>query len=209
MAASLFHVPASLGYGLLFLLVGVESAGVPVPGETALLAAAVLAAQGRLSIVLVIVTAAVAAIVGDNVGYLIGRSGGRWLLARPGRFQRGRARVLEEGEAFFARNGGRAVFLGRWVTGARVVVAWLAGAERMPWPRFALWNALGGITWAASIGLLAYWIGSTSSSILGALGFVGLAVALAAAVAYVVTRRRARRRRREPTHRPDRSAGGP
>jgi membrane protein DedA with SNARE-associated domain len=168
-----------------------------VPGETALLTAAALAGQGRLSLLPVIVTAALAAIVGDNVGYLIGRSGVRRLLARPGRFERGRKRLLEEGEAFFARHGAKAVFLGRWVTGVRVVVAWLAGAERMPWRRFALWNALGGVAWAGSIGLLAYWIGSASSSVVTALGFVGVAAVVAAAGGYLVTRRRRARYRSE------------
>ena len=194
MLASLLHVPASLGYGFLFLLVGMESAGAPLPGETALLTAAVLAAQGRLSLPLVIVVAAWAAIVGDNVGYVIGRNGLRRLLARPGWFQRRRARLLEEGEAFFARNGSAAVFFGRWVTGLRVVVAWLAGAERMPWPRFALWNALGGIAWATSLGLLAYWIGSTSSGVVGTIGLIGAAVAVVAVAGYLVTRRFARPR---------------
>jgi len=194
MLASLLHVPASLGYGFLFLLVGMESAGAPLPGETALLTAAVLAAQGRLSLPLVIVVAASAAIVGDNVGYVIGRSGLRRLLVRPGWFQRRRARLLEEGEAFFARNGSAAVFFGRWVTGLRVVVAWLAGAERMPWPRFALWNALGGIAWATSLGLLAYWIGSTSSGVFGTIGLIGAAVAVVAVAGYLVTRRFARPR---------------
>jgi membrane-associated protein len=194
MLVSLLHVPASFGYGLLFLLVGMESAGVPLPGETALLAGAVLAAHGRLDLSLVIVIAATAAIVGDNVGYLIGRRGIRRLLLRPGRFQRRRTQLLEEGEAFFARHGSKAVFLGRWVTGVRVVIAWLAGAERMNWPRFAFWNAIGGVSWAASMGLLAYWIGSASSSLIAALGFVGLAAALVAAAGYVVMRRRARPR---------------
>lgn len=196
-SVSLVHVSATLGYGLLFLLIAVESAGVPLPGETALLTAAALAGQGRLSLLPVIVTAALAAIVGDNVGYLIGRSGFRRLLARPGRFERGRKRLLEEGEAFFARHGAKAVFLGRWVTGVRVVVAWLAGAERMPWRRFALWNALGGVAWAGSIGLLAYWIGSASSSVVTALGFVGVAAVVAAAGGYLVTRRRRARYRSE------------
>ena len=190
MLAALFHVPTTFGYGLLFLLVGMESAGVPLPGETALLTAAVLAAHGRLSLPLVIVTAATAAMVGDNVGYLIGRSGLRRLLVRRGRFQGRRARFLEEGEAFFKRHGSKAVFFGRWVTGVRVVVAWLAGADRMPWPRFVLWNALGGVAWATSIGVLAYWIGSASSSIVGAFGLVGGAVVVVAAAGYFVTRRR-------------------
>ena len=106
MSASLIHVPATLGLGLLFLLVAVESAGVPLPGETALLTAGVLAAHGHLSLPGVIATAAAAAIIGDNVGYVIGRKGVRRLLTRPGRLERRRARWLEQGDAFFARHGG-------------------------------------------------------------------------------------------------------
>ena len=189
MLTSLLHVPATLGYGTLVLLVGAESAGLPLPGETALAAAAVLAAHGRLELPLVIGLAAGAAIVGDNLGYVIGRRGIRRLLVRPGRWQRHRARLLEDGEAFFARHGGKAVFLGRWVTGIRVVVAWLAGADRMPWRRFVVWNALGGAAWATSIGVLAYAVGSSSSSLLGGLGFAGLAVALVGLLVYVAMRR--------------------
>jgi membrane-associated protein len=188
--AALFQLPSMFGYPLLFALVGAESSGLPVPGETALLAAAVLAAQGRLSIVLVIVTAAAGAIVGDNVGYLIGRSGLRRVLERPGWFEGRRRSLLREGEEFFARNGGKAVFLARWVTGIRVVIAWLAGAERMPWPRFALWNAAGGIAWATSVGLLAYLLGSASSNLVVDFGFVGAAVAAVSGATWVVRRRR-------------------
>jgi membrane-associated protein len=186
LAASFIHVPASLGYGLLFVLVAAESAGVPLPGETALLAAAVLAAHGRLSITLVIVTAATGAILGDNVGYLIGRKGLRRILARPGR----RERLLEQGRVFLARYGARAVFFGRWVSVVRIAIAWLAGAERMPWRRFLLWNALGGITWATSVGLFAYYVGSAASNIVTAFGYVAAAVAVIAAVGWIVRRRR-------------------
>jgi membrane-associated protein len=196
MLGALFQIPATFGYPLLFALVGLESSGLPLPGETALLAAAVLAAHGRLSIVWVIVTAAAGAIVGDNVGYAIGRSGLRRVLERPGWLEERRRRVLREGEEFFARNGGKAVFLARWVTGVRVVIAWLAGAERMAWPRFALWNALGGIAWATSVGLIAYYIGSASSNIVADFGLVGVAVAVVTAAWWLVRRSRARRRAR-------------
>jgi membrane protein DedA with SNARE-associated domain len=195
MLTSLLHVTSTLGYGTLFLLVGAESAGLPLPGETALVAAAVLAAHGHLELSLVIGIAAAAAIAGDNAGYLIGRRGVRRLLTKPGRWERRRASLLEEGETFFARHGGKAVFLGRWAAGIRVVVAWLAGAHRMRWPRFALWNALGGITWASSVGLLAYLVGSASSSLLSSLGLGGLAVALVGAFAYLATGRLRRARR--------------
>jgi membrane-associated protein len=196
MLAALISIPPALGYPLLFVFVGMESAGVPVPGETALLAAAVLAAQGHLSIVLVIVIATVGAIIGDNVGYLLGRKGLRRLLERPGRFQRRRQSLLRAGEEFFRRNGAMAVFLGRWVREVRIVVAWLAGAERMPWRRFAFWNALGGVAWATSVGLLAYYIGSTSSNIFAAFGYVGVAFTVVAVAGYYILMRRQRRRQK-------------
>src|SRR6202042_1843171 len=125
-----------------------ESGGLPVPGETGLITAAVLASQGNLKIVPVIVLAAAGAIVGDNIGYVIGRKGGRWLLERPGAFHRQRLEVLRIGEPFFAAHGPKAVFFGRFLLGLRVWASWLAGATRMHWREFALWNALGGITWA-------------------------------------------------------------
>jgi membrane protein DedA with SNARE-associated domain len=152
-------------------------------------AAAVLAAPGQLHLALVIRIAAAAAIADDNAGYLVGRRGVRRLLTRPGRWQRRRARLLKEGEVLFVRHGGKAVFLGRWVAGSRIVVAWLAGAHQMRWPRSALWNALGGVAWATSVGLLTYLLGSVSSSVLGGLGLGALAVALAGTLVYVATLR--------------------
>src|SRR4051812_10716930 len=148
MVAALINVPTGIGYPLLFGFVAAESAGALVPGETALIVAAVLAAQGALSLPLVIAVSAGAAIVGDNVGYVIGRKWLRRLIDRPGRLAARRRQLIERGEAFFARYGSAAVFLGRWLPGLRVVASWLAGAERMPWRRFELWNALGGISWA-------------------------------------------------------------
>ena len=173
---ALLHFPSTVGYVGVALLVGIESAGVPVPGETSLIAAAVLASQGHLSLPLVIALAAAAAIVGDNVGYVIGRRGGGWLLTRPGRWHRSRAHLLERGEAFYARHGAKAVFLGRWIPWLRVTAAWLAGATRMRWPRFLFWNALGGVTWATSIGLAAYFLGNAAAAVLGAAGLTLLAV---------------------------------
>lgn len=187
----LLHIPSTAGYAGVALLVAVESAGVPVPGETSLIAASVLAAQGHLSLPLVIGSAAAAAIVGDNVGYVLGRRGGRWLLTRPGRGERARSRLLERGEVFFARHGAKAVFLGRWVPWLRITAAWLAGANRMRWPRFLFWNALGGIAWATSVGVTAYFLGKAAVAVLGAAGFALLtAVALGGGVALLVRGRR-------------------
>jgi membrane protein DedA with SNARE-associated domain len=189
--AALINVPAGIGYPLLFALVAAESAGALVPGETALIVAAALATRGQLSLPLVIVVAAAAAIVGDNVGYLIGRRGLRRLVDRPGRWAARRRQLIERGEVFFARHGPAAVFFARWLPGLRVVGSWLAGADRMPWPRFLVWNALGGIAWATTIGLLAYVLGQTVSGSLGLIGLVGVGVAV---VAYLVIRLRGRMR---------------
>ena len=150
------HLVTLAGYPLLFAIVTGESSGVPLPGETALITAAVLASRGKLQIELVIALAGTGAIVGDNIGYLIGRKGGRWLLQRPGRFQREREQVLAVGEPFLERHGPKAVFMGRFVLGLRVWASWLAGATRMRWRSFLLWNALGGVCWATAVGLLAY-----------------------------------------------------
>jgi membrane protein DedA with SNARE-associated domain len=180
--AAIFHVPASVGYLALFLLVGGESAGLVIPGETALIAAGVLASQGHLSIEFVIVVAAIAAILGDNVGYVLGRSGIRALLVSPaGPLARHRADFVERGEAFFRRHGGKTVFFGRWLPVLRFTAAWLAGAHRMEWWRFALWNALGGIGWATSVGLAAWALGSAVKEVIKYVG-IGAVVAFAVAV---------------------------
>jgi len=185
------------GYPLLFLAVAAESSGVPIPGETALIAAAVLASAGKLQIELVIPIAAVAAIVGDNIGYQIGRHGGRWLLERPGRLQRQRSQALVNGEAFFDRHGPKAVFLGRFVLGLRTWASWLAGATHMRWRTFFLWNALGGICWATGIGLLAYFLGNAAGNAITSFGLYGLAAVLVAVVGGVVAHRRHRRHSEE------------
>jgi membrane-associated protein len=193
----LLGLPPLLVYLALFGVVAAESAGLPVPGETSLIAAAILASQhAGLRIEVVIAVAALAAIVGDNIGYLLGRHAGRRLLTREGRWLERRHRFLVEGEAFFERHGSRAVFLARWLPGLRVVGSWLAGANHMRWRTFLLWNALGGIAWATSIGLAAYLLGHVAATIFRTFGLVGLAlVAIVGVAALVVHRRRARRRR--------------
>ena len=187
------HLVQTAGYPLLFLLVMGESSGVPVPGETGLITAGMLASSQKMDIVLVIVIAAAAAIVGDNIGYLIGRKGGRWVLERPGAFERQRREVLLVGEPFFARHGPKAVFFGRFVLGLRVWASWLAGATRMRWTSFLFWNALGGICWATAIGLIAYFLGRSAGDAIKAFGLYGLVAALLALVGVFVLHRRARR----------------
>jgi membrane-associated protein len=188
--ASLTSVAQHAGYPVMFLLIMAESSGVPLPGETALIAAAALASQGKLEIALVIPLAALAAIVGDNIGYLIGRKGGRWLLERPGMFQAKRQQALANGEVFFAKHGPKAVFLGRFVLGLRVWASWLAGATHMRWRLFAFWNACGGIVWATAVGLAAYFLGHAAGNAFETFGLYGLAAVLIAVVGIVVAHRR-------------------
>jgi membrane protein DedA with SNARE-associated domain len=172
-------------YGLFFLfgIVALESAGLWLPGETALIAAAVIAAKGNLSITGVIVVAATAAIIGDNIGYWLGREGGRRLLYRYAPLRRFADRVLPAGERFFTKHGGKAVFLARFFGGLRVTGAWMAGLTRMSWWRFFGWNAAGGIVWAVAVGLLAFFAGKAAAD---ALARYGVYAAIAGAIALVL-----------------------
>jgi membrane protein DedA with SNARE-associated domain len=171
------------------VLIALETTGVPLPGETALITASIAASNGRLQIGLVIVLAAAAAILGDNTGFLLGRKLGRRVLSARGPLYRHRLALLRVGEPFFERHGAKAVFLGRWVTGLRITAAWLAGATRMRWHVFVFWNALGGIAWATSVGLTSYFVGHTAERVLSTGGLAALGLVVLA----IVRRRRARR----------------
>lgn len=148
---------------LLFLLIGAESTGVPLPGETALVASGVLASQGKLNIAVVIVVASAAAIIGDNCGYWIGRKGGRRLLERWSFVSKHAQKVLPRSERIFAKHGGKTVFFGRFIAILRITAAWMAGISHMPWWRFLLFNAAGGILWATLVGLVAYFAGGAAA----------------------------------------------
>jgi membrane-associated protein len=187
--AALVDIAGHVGYPVLFVLIMAEAGGVPVPGETALITAGVLAGDGRLEIELVIVLAAVAAIVGDNIGYAVARHGGRRLLERPGFLEDHRRRVITTFEPFFERHGAKAVFLGRWILGLRVWASWMAGITRMDWRSFVFWNAAGGISWAVTVGLAAYVIGDRADSILRTIAGIALALALLSGVALLTARR--------------------
>ena len=187
------HVPAHLGYAAVGLFVFTESRGIPSPGETAIIAGAVLASQGDLSIVLVILIAIAGAVIGDNVGFLIGRHGGRKLLERPGWGYERRMRLLAYGDRFFARHGPKAVFLGRWMALVRVTAAWMAGASGMPMRTFFVWNLLGGITWATTVGLLGYALGHAGGDVISKVGIVGAVIAAVAVVAFLIWNRRRER----------------
>jgi membrane protein DedA with SNARE-associated domain len=190
--AALIEITQNLGYPALFILVMVESMGVPVPGETAIILAGLAANSGRLSIVAVIALAAGAAIIGDNIGFEIGRRGGRAVLERPGRFERERRRVLELGDPFFEKHGAKAVFFGRWIVGLRVWAAWFAGASEMRRSTFVFWNAAGGIGWATTVGLAAYFGGKAVEHVIASIGLYGGLAVVVVALGFVYAHRRRR-----------------
>ncbi len=183
------HLVHEYGLWFLFLIVAGESAGLWLPGETALIAAAIYASGGHLPIVGVIAIAAAGAIIGDNVGYWIGREGGRAILGRVPLIGSRLERLLPAGERFFDRHGGKAVFLARFFGGLRVVGAWVAGISKMPWWRFLLWNAAGGIVWATSVGLVAFYGGKAVADALSRYGlYAGIAIAVIVVLALVGVR---------------------
>jgi membrane protein DedA with SNARE-associated domain len=181
------HFVVSNGLPLLFVVVMLESFGIPLPGETALIAFGVLAAQGHYSIVWVIVVAAAGAIVGDNLGYwLLGRLGGRALFRRWRWLERWSDSVLPRAETLMERHGGKTVFFGRFITVLRYTAAWVAGIGRMHWWKFAFWNAAGGIAWATGVGLVAYYAGQSAADAFKRYGlFAAAAVAAVIAIALI------------------------
>ena len=171
------------GLPLLFVVVLLESFGVPLPGETALIAFGVLAAEGHYSIATVIAVAAAGAIVGDNLGYwLIGRLGGRALFRRWRWLNQYSDRVLPRAESLMRRHGGKTVFFGRFVSILRYTVAWVAGLSRMPWWRFLFWNAAGGICWATAVGLAAYYGGQAAGNAIRTYGLYAAAIVVVALI---------------------------
>jgi undecaprenyl-diphosphatase len=161
-----------------------ETAGIPMPGEITLLLAGVSAGNGHLELPVLIVLGTTAAILGDNVGYAIGRFGGRRLVLRMARFAHVGS-MLDWGERFFARHGGKTVFLARWTTGLRIFGAWIAGMTHMRWRTFFVWNAMGGFTWATAMLLLGYVFSGSIHVIeawLGAGGAIAFAVVAGAAI---------------------------
>jgi len=189
------HWIDSYGYEAIFVLVGLESVGVPLPGETALISAALYAATThRLDIALVITIAALGAIIGDNIGFAIGRWGGYRLLRRYGKYIRFDDRRLKIGRYIFLRHGGKVVFFGRFVAILRTYAAFLAGTNRMSWPRFLIFNAAGGITWAAAIGISYYYIGNTVMHVRGPLDIVVGIAAVAVIVGFFIYLRRTEER---------------
>jgi membrane protein DedA with SNARE-associated domain len=177
-------------YGLwvVFGVILIECMGIPMPGETALVSAAIFAgtthgSANSIGIVWVVLVAAAAAIIGDNLGYLIGRSIGFRLLLRHGSYIRLDERRLKVGQYLFLRHGGKIVFFGRFIAILRTYSALLAGVNRMPWPHFVLMNALGGICWATIFGGGAYFFGKRVAEYGGWVSALLLAVAVVCVIA--------------------------
>jgi len=178
------------GLPLLFAAVAIESLGIPVPGETVLIAFGVLASQGHYPIAVVIGIAAAGAIIGDNLGFwLIGRRGGRALISRYAWLERRTQHSLPRAESVVERYGGRAVFFGRFVAVLRETIAWVAGLVGMSWPRFLFWNASGGLVWAAGVGLLAYFGGKALAETVGRYGLYAGALVVFLVAVLVVERK--------------------
>lgn len=190
--ATIISVSNSLGY-LLPAIIGLESMGIPSPGETALVAGAVLASQGKLQIWLVILIGVASAIVGDNLGYVLGRRIGRDVLESKGPLRRHRMRAIAAGDRFFKKHGPKAVFFARWIALVRFAAAWLAGINRMPLKQFFFWNALGAISWGITYGLVGYYGGKAAAGVLAGVGIAGavvLGVAMLGGMAYISMRER-------------------
>src|SRR5579884_1252966 len=196
--SDLIHLLSTYGYWAILLFVAIESTGIPFPGETILLVAAIAAGTTHnLSLLLIIVAAACGAILGDNLGFWVGREGGYRLLRRYGRYVHLDERKLKLGQYLFRKHGGKVVFFGRFVAVLRAWAAFLAGTNRMPWSRFLLFNALGGIIWATLYGVGGYFLGNNVHRLTGPVGITFLILAGIAIITGLIFLRRNEKRLEE------------
>jgi len=185
------HLLATYGYLAVFLFVMIESSGIPFPGETMLITAAAYAGTGRLLIPFVIASAAAGAVLGDNLGYIVGRTGGRVIVDRYGKYVHLDARKIKVAERFFDKHGDKTVFIGRFIAVLRAWAAFLAGVNRMHWLKFFAFNAAGGITWSVLYGTLSFELGkSLQDKLFTWIGRGGLILAAIAAVVVFVLHKR-------------------
>jgi len=186
---------ARYGYAVVFGGVFLENTGLPIPGETMLLAGAALAHYGQLSLGWVILTAIAGATLGDNLGFFIGRRGGRQIAERHGWRVGLTPRLLQHFDEFFARHGPKTVFAARFVTGLRVVGAVLAGGSGMAWPVFLFYNATGAIVWCTAVAFAGYSLAYSWETLerwIGRTGLVALALVVVVAIIGVMRARRSR-----------------
>ena len=185
------HLLGEYGYGVVFVVIMLEAMGIPFPGESMIIGASIYAATtGRLQIWGVVLAAISGAIMGDNFGYLIGRWAGIPLLKRYGKYVGLTDKRLDLSRYLFKTQGGKVVFVGRFIAILRTFVALFAGANHMEWKTFLLWNAVGGVAWASLYGLGAYVLGNEMKKLAGPIG-IGIAVvaAIVVVVAVVMLRR--------------------
>lgn len=202
MSESMHALVAHYGYAFVVLLVGAEGVGIPLPGETALLTAAALAARGHLSIIGVILAAAVGVAFGGMGGYWIGHTAGQTVVIRYGRWAGITTGRLDHTRTFFARYGARAVLVGRFVPIVRILTGLAAGITDMPFARFAVYNTIAGVVWSVVFGLLGYEFGRDLPRLEERLGKAGLVLAGVAALGvlgFVLWRRYGKERGQQRT----------
>lgn len=189
------HLINSYGYWAVFALVGLESLGIPLPGETILITAGTYAGHThRLSVWGIFGVAVAGAIIGDNIGFWIGDKGGYRLLRRYGHYIRVDEAKIKIGRYIFDRHGGKVVFFGRFVSVLRTYAAFLAGTNRMRWRSFLVYNAAGGLVWSAIYAFVSYAVGNTLRNASGTINIaLGAVAAVAIVIAFLVVRRQANR----------------
>ena len=196
MDGTIGHLIGTYGYGILFVLVAVESLGIPLPGETALVTAAAFAANGRLDVVWVFGVGVAAAIIGDNTGYWLGRTGGLQLVERYGHHVGLNASKLATVRGFYERHGSKTVLIGRFIAILRSWAAVLAGVMRMSYPRFIAFNAAGCVLWATAFTAVGYVFGKNLPLVEKYIREIGIAAAILVVVAIVIFVMRKRSRQR-------------
>ncbi len=184
--ATLFHLVHTYGYLVIFLAVTAECLGVPFPGDTVMIAGAVWAGAGHLDIALVILVGSLGAVIGDNIGYAIGRYAGTWVVTRLFPILPFLARWVRLAQRFFARHGGKTIFIARFIAALRITVSFVAGLSRYRWRRFFTFNLAGGVAWATSYSLVAFLIGRTFGRYTDQISYAGLLVAVIGAVAVLL-----------------------
>jgi membrane protein DedA with SNARE-associated domain len=178
------------GYWAVAIVVGLESVGLPLPGEAVLVAASAYAASHNGNLAEIIIAATIGAIVGDNIGFLVGTYLGYPVLQRFGSYIGITDKRLKVGQYLFLRYGGWIVFFGRFIAVLRVLAAFLAGVNRLPWPTFVLANAAGAIIWSSTVAIAGYVLGHQVHVIHGPMSIVGITIGVIATVAGLLYMRR-------------------